>query len=57
MNFRKQINQELKASPSLIAYLEKVFDECYQDGREIAEKRLPLSLDTFPMEPIGNHKR
>ena len=53
-NFRKQINKELKASPSLKRYLTTVFDECYLDGRDIASKRSQLPLDTFPTSPIGN---
>jgi hypothetical protein len=54
MNFRKQISKELKASPSLKSYLVEVFDECYQDGRDIAAKRSQLPLNNFPSSPIGN---
>lgn len=54
LNFRKQIKDELNASPSLKRYLLEVFDECYQDGREIASKRSQLLLDTFPSSPIAN---
>ena len=54
INFRKQIHRELKASPSLKRYLMEIFDECYQDGRDIASKRSQLPLDTFPTSPIGN---
>lgn len=54
INFRKQIKKELKASPSLKNYLLEIFDDCYQDGREIAAKRSQLPLETFPVEVIGH---
>ena len=53
-NFRKQIKKELKASPSLKRYLEDIFDESYQDGRDIASKRSQLPLETFPKNPIAS---
>ena len=53
LNFRKQIKKELKASPSLKPYLDKIFAECYQDGREIAAARSRLPLETFPEPPIA----
>jgi hypothetical protein len=54
LNFRKQLQRELKASPSLKSYLVEIFDECYQDGREIAATRSRIALDTFPQEAIAN---
>ena len=54
LNFRKQISKELKASPSLKPYLLEIFEECYQDGREIASKRSQMSLDIFPKLAIAN---
>ncbi|MEM9272842.1 MAG: DUF29 domain-containing protein [Cyanobacteria bacterium P01_F01_bin.143] len=53
-NFRKQINKELKTSPSLKPYLERIFEECYQDSRELVADISQLPLDTFPLSPIGN---
>lgn len=53
LNFRKQIKKELKASPSLKAYLLEIWEECYQDGREIAAARSRLPLNTFPEQPIA----
>ncbi len=53
-NFRKQIKRELKASLSLKPYLQQIWQESYQDGREIASKRSQLSLDHFPEKPIAN---
>ncbi len=54
LNFRQQINDELKDSPSLKPYLSDIFIECYQKGKAIAAKRSQLPLDIFPSSPIGN---
>ena len=54
ISFRKQIKRLLRDSPSLKPYLESVFEECYQDGREIAAQKSELPLITFPEEPIAN---
>ncbi|MBJ7898796.1 MAG: DUF29 family protein [Cyanobacteria bacterium RI_101] len=53
-NFRKLIQDELTDSPSLKRYLQEVWQECYQDGREIAAKRSSLPLSAFPETPIAN---
>lgn len=53
INFRKQIKRILKDSPSLKPYLKDVFEECYQDGRDIASQHSQLPLDTFPEKPIA----
>ena len=52
-NFRKQIKRLLKASPSLRQYLQEIFDECYQDSREIISDRTQLPLNHFPETPIA----
>jgi hypothetical protein len=57
LNFRKQIKKELRASPSLKPYLLEIFDECYQDGREIAATRSQLPLDIFPEMAIADMDR
>jgi hypothetical protein len=54
INFRKQIKRILKDSPSLKPYLKDVFEECYQDGRDIASQHSQLVLDTFPEKPIAS---
>jgi len=54
LNFRKQIKKECKASPSLKQHLLNVWNECYQDGREIAAARSRLPLDQFPAKPIAS---
>jgi DNA repair ATPase RecN len=53
-NFRKQIRDELDDSPSLKPYLQEIFAQCYQDGREVASIRSQLPLDIFPITPIAN---
>jgi len=57
LNFRKQIKKELKASPSLKQHLLNVWDECYQDGREIAAARSRLPLNAFPQKPVATLKQ
>ena len=52
-SFRKQITDQLEDSPSLKPYLEEIFAECYQDGRELAAARSRLPLATFPEQPIA----
>jgi sugar-specific transcriptional regulator TrmB len=52
-NFRKQIKRELKASPSLKVYLVDIFQECYQDAREIVADLAKLPLETFPVQSIA----
>ncbi|HEY9691986.1 MAG TPA: DUF29 domain-containing protein [Oculatellaceae cyanobacterium] len=52
-NFRKQINKELKASPSLKPYLIEIFEECYQDAKEIFSDLSKLPVNTFPVQPMG----
>ena len=52
-NFRKQINKELKASPSLKPYLIEIFEECYQDAKEIFSDLSNLPVNTFSVQPMG----
>jgi len=52
-NFRKQIKRELKASPSLKNYLVQIFDESYQDSRELLADDSGLPIITFPEHPIA----
>lgn len=53
LDFRKQIHKELKVSPSLKRYITEIFEECYQDGRDLVSKRSQLPVDTFPTKLIG----
>ena len=52
-NFRKQINRDLKVSPSLKGYLAEQFDELYQDARELVADASGLPLAHFPGAPIA----
>lgn len=54
INFRQQIRDELKDSPSLRPFLNQVLDECYQDGRKLAAAASDLPLDIFPKEAIAD---
>lgn len=54
MAFRRQINKQLKTSPSLKPYILEIFDECYEDARKEASARSQLPLETFPVISIGS---
>lgn len=54
LNFRKQIKRELRASPSLKHYLVEIFEECYQDARELLATRSQLPIAHFPKAPIAD---
>ena len=47
---RRRLRDDFRVSPSLKRHFEEVFDECYQDGRELAADETGLPLDTFPTE-------
>ena len=48
--FRRQITKSLQDSPSLKPYILEIFDECYQDARELAADETGLPLYAFPKE-------
>ncbi|MEH2455098.1 DUF29 domain-containing protein [Nostoc sp.] len=52
--FRREIKDELKDSPSLKPYILEIFDQCYEDARTEASDRSQLSIDIFPLIPIGS---
>ncbi|MDF5706381.1 MAG: DUF29 domain-containing protein [Nostoc sp. S4] len=52
--FRREIKERLKDSPSLKPYILEIFDECYQDARKEASDRSQLTIDIFPLIPIGS---
>jgi hypothetical protein len=54
LNFRQQIRDELKDSPSLKPYLRQIFDECYQDARQLVSIASSLPLNIFPETPIAD---
>ncbi|MBD2482985.1 DUF29 domain-containing protein [Planktothrix sp. FACHB-1365] len=47
---RKRLRDDFKNSPSLKRYFLDVFEECYQDARELAADETGLSINTFPVE-------
>lgn len=47
---RKRLRDDFKNSPSLKRYFREVFQECYQDARELAADETGLSINTFPVE-------
>lgn len=52
--FRRQINRELKDSPSLKPYLREIFEECYTEARKEASDRSGLPIETFPATAIAS---
>ena len=54
LNFRQQIRDELRDSPSLKPYLRQIFDECYQDARQLVSITSNLPLSIFPEIAIGD---
>ncbi len=47
---RQRIAEALSDSPSLKNYLLEIFDKCYQDAKQLAEKKTGLGLEAFPTE-------
>jgi hypothetical protein len=48
---RQRLKKEFKESPSLQPYFTEIFNECYQDARELAAAETGLEIDAFPVEP------
>lgn len=47
---RQRIKKAFKESPSLQPYFTEIFNECYQDARELAAAETGLGIDEFPVE-------
>ncbi len=47
---RQRIRDTFKTSPSLYRFFEEIFNESYQDSRELAADETGLSIATFPPE-------
>ncbi|MDX2239119.1 MAG: DUF29 domain-containing protein [Leptolyngbyaceae cyanobacterium bins.302] len=45
---RKRLRKTFKESPSLKNYFLEVFEECYQDARQMAALETELAVDIFP---------
>jgi hypothetical protein len=52
--FRRQIKKSLKDNPSLKPYILEIFDESYQEARKEVSDRSQLTIDKFPLVPIGS---
>jgi len=48
---RQRLKKALKESPSLQPYFNEIFNECYQDARELAVAETGLAIDVFPVKP------
>lgn len=48
--YRFRLREAFKTSPSLKNYFAEVFDECYQDARDLAATETGLSIEIFPTE-------
>jgi len=47
---RRRLEKLFKDSPSLKRYFSEVFNECYQDARELTAAETGLPLETFPSQ-------
>ncbi|NJL36974.1 MAG: DUF29 domain-containing protein [Leptolyngbyaceae cyanobacterium SM1_4_3] len=46
---QQRLKQLLKESPSLRSHLTEIFNDCYQDARELAAAETGLSIEQFPV--------
>jgi hypothetical protein len=47
---RQRLKKAFQESPSLQPYYTDIFNECYQDARELAAAETGLTIDGFPVE-------
>lgn len=47
---RQRLKKAFKESPSLQPYFAEIFNECYQDARELAAAETGMAIDEFPVE-------
>ncbi|MBD1933672.1 MULTISPECIES: DUF29 domain-containing protein [Cyanophyceae] len=47
---RQRLKKAFKESPSLQPYFTEIFNECYQDARELASAETGLEIERFPVE-------
>jgi Domain of unknown function DUF29 len=47
---RRRLKKSFQESPSLKKYLTEIFNECYQDARDLAATETGLSIDIFPSD-------
>jgi hypothetical protein len=51
---RQRLKKAFQESPSLQPYYTEIFNECYQDARELAAAETELAIDGFPVETPFN---
>ena len=49
---QQRLKKAFKESPSLQPYYVEVFNECYQDARELAAAETGLAIEDFPVETL-----
>ncbi|MGB5961001.1 MAG: DUF29 domain-containing protein [Coleofasciculaceae cyanobacterium] len=49
---RQRIKKALKESPSLQPYFAEIFNECYQEARELAAAETGMAIEEFPVESL-----
>lgn len=47
---RRRLQEALSTSPTLKAYFEEIFADCYQEARDLAATETGVSLENFPLE-------
>lgn len=47
---RQRLKKAFKESPSLQPYFVEIFNECYQDARELAAAETGIAVEVFPVE-------
>ena len=47
---RQRLKKAFKESPSLQPYFTEIFNECYQDARELAAAETELAIEVFPVD-------
>jgi Domain of unknown function DUF29 len=51
---RQRIKKAFQESPSLQPYFTQIFNDCYQDARELAAAETGVAIDEFPVESSFN---
>ena len=50
LSIAKDLKKAFQESPSLQPDFEEIFNECYQDSRELVAAETGLAIDVFPVE-------
>ena len=54
---RQRIKKAFKESPSLQPYFTEIFNDCYQDARELVAAETGLAINDFPVETPFNYEQ